>query len=163
MVIFTFVSRIIPDFCPAIHIQSKPMEASVTLKDRIKAVMQAKGIATALAFADSIGVSQATLSHILGTRGSLPSLDVLLRLNQRYPDINLNWLITGEGAMSAEIAQHYVLPPKPEPTSAPTLFDPIEPPKAETMPYQPVAEVHRREIAEIRVYFDDGTYEVYKR
>lgn len=55
---------------------------------------------TAGAFAESIGVAQATISHILGPRNKYPSTEVILRLHQRYNDINLEWLLTGEGEMS---------------------------------------------------------------
>jgi plasmid maintenance system antidote protein VapI len=49
---------------------------------------------TAGAFAESIGVAQATISHILGPRNKYPSTEVILRLHQRYTDINLEWLLT---------------------------------------------------------------------
>ena len=49
---------------------------------------------TAGAFAESIGVAQATISHILGPRNKYPSTEVILRLHQRYNDINLEWLLT---------------------------------------------------------------------
>ena len=52
---------------------------------------------TAGAFAESIGVAQATISHILGPRNKYPSTEVILRLHQRYNDINLEWLLTGKG------------------------------------------------------------------
>ena len=55
---------------------------------------------TAGAFAESIGVAQATISHILGPRNKYPSTEVILRLHQRYNDINLEWLLTGQGEMS---------------------------------------------------------------
>ena len=55
---------------------------------------------TAGAFAESIGVAQATISHILGPRNKYPSTEVILRLHQRYDDINLEWLLTGKGSMS---------------------------------------------------------------
>ena len=41
---------------------------------------------TAGAFAESIGVAQATISHILGPRNKYPSTEVILRLHQRYED-----------------------------------------------------------------------------
>jgi transcriptional regulator with XRE-family HTH domain len=47
---------------------------------------------TAGAFAESIGVAQATISHILGPRNKYPSTEVILRLHQRYNDINLEWI-----------------------------------------------------------------------
>ena len=37
---------------------------------------------------------------ILGPRNKYPSTEVILRLHQRYNDINLEWLLTGKGNMS---------------------------------------------------------------
>ena len=69
------------------------------IKDRIKMIMERENL-TAGAFAESIGVAQATISHILGPRNKYPSTEVILRLHHKYSDINLNWLLTGEGNMS---------------------------------------------------------------
>ena len=52
---------------------------------------------TAGAFAESIGVAQATISLILGPRNKYPCTVVILRLHQRYNDYNLEWLLTGIG------------------------------------------------------------------
>ena len=49
---------------------------------------------TAGAFAESIGASQATISHILSGRNK-PSVELVLRVHQRYEDINLEWLLAG--------------------------------------------------------------------
>jgi Bacteriophage CI repressor helix-turn-helix domain. len=54
---------------------------------------------TAGAFAESIDVAQATISHILSSRNN-PSTEVILKLHKRYNDINLEWLLTGKGNMS---------------------------------------------------------------
>ena len=60
----------------------------MSIKDRFKMVMDREKL-TAGAFAESIGVAQATISHILGPRNKYPSTEVILRLHQRYNDINL--------------------------------------------------------------------------
>ena len=48
--------------------------------------------------ADNIGVSRATISHILSGRNK-PSIDFFQKLLSTYPDLNSNWLITGIGYM----------------------------------------------------------------
>ena len=50
-------------------------------------------------FADSISVNRATISHILSGRNK-PSIDFLEKLLFVYPELNLNWLITGIGYMN---------------------------------------------------------------
>ena len=48
--------------------------------------------------ADKINVNRSTVSHILSGRNK-PSLDFLEKLLEKYPEFNLNWLITGLGYM----------------------------------------------------------------
>ena len=71
----------------------------MSIKDRFKMIMDREKL-TAGAFAESIGVAQATISHILGSRNKYPSTEVILKLHQCYKDINLEWLLTGKGNMS---------------------------------------------------------------
>lgn len=49
---------------------------------------------TPSAFADEIGISRGAMNHILNGRNK-PSLDVLLKIVNRYKNINLEWLIQG--------------------------------------------------------------------
>lgn len=133
---------------------------------------------TAGAFAESIGVAQATISHILGPRNKYPSTEVILRLYQRYDDINLEWLLTGKGSMSKN------------PTMENSEFDyPLFAEKPENAAKEPGETENRKEIAlettqkapkeivrqeiiykerpprkitEIRIFFDDNTYETFK-
>ena len=49
-------------------------------------------------FADSIGVARASISHILAGRNK-PGFDFIERMARQYPELNLEWLITGRGRM----------------------------------------------------------------
>lgn len=35
----------------------------------------------------------------LATKGTIPRADLLQELKEQHPQVNLNWLVTGEGAM----------------------------------------------------------------
>ena len=50
------------------------------------------------ALANKINVNKATVSHILSGRNK-PSIDFLEKLLEKYPNFNLNWLVTGVGYM----------------------------------------------------------------
>lgn len=71
------------------------------IKDRIKMIMEHEQM-TAAAFAESIGVAQATISHTLGDRNKYPSTDFIMRLHEKYNHISLDWLLTGKGNMTDE-------------------------------------------------------------
>ena len=51
--------------------------------------------------ADNIGVTRATISHILSGRNK-PSIDFLQKLLSVFPKLNSNWLITGIGYMNTD-------------------------------------------------------------
>ena len=49
-------------------------------------------------FADTIGVARASISHILAGRNK-PGFDFIESMARHYPELNLEWLITGRGRM----------------------------------------------------------------
>lgn len=51
---------------------------------------------TVSAFADEIGVQRSSLSHLLNGRNK-PSLDFVMKLVDTYPQVDLYWLLKGEG------------------------------------------------------------------
>ena len=67
------------------------------MHDRIKIWIESKGLKSS-SFADKIGVNRATISHILSGRNK-PSIDFLQKMIASFPDLNLNWIVSGEGFM----------------------------------------------------------------
>ena len=136
---------------------------------------------TAAQFAEKIGLSPSSLSHILNGRNN-PSLDVVMKIHKACNYVNLPWLIYGEGEMEwkAEV-------PKSEETgiSGMALFDesafftsegteerenrkemapktPIYAPKEIVREEIKYIEKPARKITEIRIFFDNGTYETFR-
>lgn len=66
-------------------------------KNRIEKIILEKKM-TSGQFAVEIGIQNSTLSHILNNRNN-PSLDVLKKILNRFPDISSDWLILGQGSM----------------------------------------------------------------
>lgn len=65
--------------------------------DRINMLLKAKNI-TVSQFTQAIKIQRSGMSHILSGRNK-PSLDFVLRVLKRYPEINPSWLLLGEGEM----------------------------------------------------------------
>jgi len=65
--------------------------------DQIKRVMKANDL-SATQFADEIGIQRSSVSHVLSGRNK-PSLDFMLKIKLRYPELNLDWLLLGDGEM----------------------------------------------------------------
>lgn len=69
----------------------------MSMNKRISLILQAKNISPAQ-LADDIGVQRSGISHIMNGRNK-PSLDFIQRILKKYPDINMKWLIFGDGQM----------------------------------------------------------------
>ena len=146
----------------------------MTIIERLKMILERVKL-TPGNFAEQIGVAPATISHILNGRNKYPSAEVLLRLHDTYPDIDLNWLLTGEGMMVKD---------NPDSLFTGTLFDDnlIKSTKSttdgenrkeiasestkntdNTIVKQEIIYKEKpvRKIEEIRIFFDDGTYETF--
>lgn len=67
------------------------------MNDRLQQFLAAENINQAQ-FADSIGVARASVSHILAGRNK-PGYDFLLNMMRRYPELNIEWLLSGSGKM----------------------------------------------------------------
>ena len=66
-------------------------------RDRVLQVMQSEGM-NAKQFCQEVGISQGTLSNIMGGRNK-PSLDVMQAILRRFRSVNCDWLIMGVGTM----------------------------------------------------------------
>ena len=190
------------------------------MRERIKEIIEREGMGQSQ-FADYIGVTRPALSHILAGRNN-PSLEVIMRIHQKFPKINILWLFDGEGSYEGDGVADYPAGTLVEDkvdenaSSSPTLqaadnYDeqqpaastriidaqsqsrfyqgelfaenavfategtgvaknrkeiPLQtPPKA---PYLSDAQIEfarkslQRKIVEIKIFFDDGTYETFK-
>jgi transcriptional regulator with XRE-family HTH domain len=145
------------------------------IKDRIKQIMEKEHM-MAGNFADSIGVQQSTLSHVINGRNR-PSLDVVMKIHQRYNYVNLEWLLYGTGEMMDKTVYpgHNPLPlfgqNQENKNVEPEDFKnrkpaPVETPILDSKPavIQEIKYIERplRKITEIRIFFDDNTYETFK-
>ena len=147
------------------------------MKDRIAQIIQSEGL-TAAQFAEKIGISAPSLSHILSGRNK-PSLDVVMKIHKSLDYININWLLYGEGDMEADV----------DDDNNPRMTGLEMDENGEFLPEGQVADEYRkdlpsqsapfapkeivreevkyiekpsRKISEIRIFFDDGTFETFR-
>jgi len=69
-------------------------------------------------FADRIGVGRPVVSHILSGRNE-PSLNVVQRVSEAFPELSLPWLLSGTGPMLARAAPGTTPTPTPENAGTP--------------------------------------------
>ena len=149
------------------------------MKDRIKQIQDSTGM-TQSDFAHHIGLSPAALSSLYGGRTN-PTLKTVECIQSKFPDINLIWLINGEGDMF--LNNKSISPEQPQ-EQEPSLSFEDSPKTPQNTPQKlpksmaiqtsvkntPINQVKnevknpdkpKRSITEIRVYFDDLTYETF--
>lgn len=126
-------------------------------RDRVLKIMQSEGM-NAKQFCQEVGISQGTLSNIMGGRNK-PSLDVMQAILRRFRAINCDWLIMGIGNMYLSSGLE---------NSQPELFGNEE--SAEDVESsdaialcntKPVLETLQgaRTVEKVLIFYSDGTFE----
>ncbi|SIQ32936.1 Helix-turn-helix [Chryseobacterium sp. RU37D] len=100
------------------------------LNERISKVIEYSKL-TSSEFADEIDVQRSSISHITSGRNK-PSLEFIIKIKSRFPEILWDWLVTGEGEMLKSDLQETMEniskisenaeEEKSKPTSLPDLF-----------------------------------------
>ena len=151
--------------------------------DRIKLILKDKDL-TPSVFADTIGVSRGTVSHILNGRNDkkcLPSANTIDKILKTFPDISPAWFMNGLGQMykheriminpdSSKNNREPDLfaenqPVKPSNESAHNEYPPKIEVKAPVEPTKPVEikeinlpEITSKKIDKIIIFFSDKTF-----
>lgn len=71
--------------------------------DRLIQFQQSAGVGGMNKFESYVGISNGYLSNMKKKEGAVSS-DVMLKVLAKFPDLNLDWLITGEGDMLKSVA-----------------------------------------------------------
>ena len=126
-------------------------------RDRVLQVMQSVGM-NAKQFCQEVGISQGTLSNIMGGRNK-PSLDVMQAILRRFRAVSCDWLIMGVGTMYVSGAREEgVLPLFDSDTHAEEVVVPVT--NAVVEEKKPmVAVAASRTVSKIMVFYSDGTFE----
>ena len=103
---------------------------------RVQQFLDAENISQAQ-LADTLGVARAGISHILSGRNK-PGFDFLEAMALHYPQISMDWLLTGKGRMykdaGSAIGENPVFASAPAP----------------------------RRVSKILVFYDDNTFEEFQ-
>jgi len=113
--------------------------------DRIEKVMAHYDL-SASTFADKIGVQRSSISHLLKGRNK-PSLDFLLKIKNAYPDMDINWILFGQGNLTNTITNSSKSIIAPPPTAVKNLSSPKS---------------KNKEIDKVIIFYTDGTFKLYK-
>lgn len=149
------------------------------MKDRIRQLMESQHM-TQQNFAQALNMSPASLSSIFNDR-TRPTLNHVEAIKNKFPTINIDWLLFGRGDMFLSGED------QPSPSSAPTStaeelrldFDgstsraPISyadsparqsvvtPPSYRSMQELKIMDKQTRKVSSIQVIYDDSTIEIF--
>ncbi|EFZ37480.1 DNA-binding helix-turn-helix protein [Hoylesella oralis ATCC 33269] len=144
------------------------------MKDRIRQLMINQHM-TQQSFADMLGISPASLSGIFTGRTN-PTLNHVDAIKKKFPSINLDWLLYGHGAMFADdktleetetvdsnaaepmidFDTHSALSSSAPDVQAQKISNNVEKTIVKYL------DKPQRKITEIRVFYDDQTWETFK-
>ena len=145
------------------------------MKDRIRQIMESQKM-TQQNFSQFLGISSAALSSIFNGR-TKPTLNIVEAIHRKLPQVNMLWLLYGEGeSLSPSTVGETTQPEPVERRQGGLQFDfedaPQEPVKTPSVharrtvkePADVVETMKNpdnavRHIIEIKVYYDDLTYE----
>lgn len=150
------------------------------MKERITKIMQKEEMSS-VQFAEKIDISPSSLSHILNGRNK-PSLEVVMKIHKACSYVNLLWLLYGEGEMEmpadnqnvedSGISGMMMLGENPifasygaeerENRKEMEVRTPVFAPKEIVREEVKYIEKPAKKITEIRIFFDNGTYETFR-
>ncbi len=133
-------------------------------------------------FAQNIGVQRATIQHIMSGRNE-PSLKIIQAIHESYPDVSLEWMMSGKGSAIPVLDNSTAEPSYPLFADAENPIFPASTPNSDKQPIlsgEPEASKPRKKadnkanrmdftalqntasgkyIKEVIVFYNDGTYQ----
>jgi len=73
---------------------------------RLQKILEHYGV-SATAFSEEIEFNRSTISHLLSGRNK-PSLEFVMKVLQKYPEVELYWLLNGKGSFPLEKNQRTI-------------------------------------------------------
>lgn len=114
----------------------------------------------ASALADSLGVLRSSISHLLSERNKT-SLDFVLKIVDKYPEVDLYWLLYGKGSFPKEEK-------KPTATPLPTEipFPEVNPLDNSEKNIKTISETsvkkEKKQIQKIIFFYEDNSFEIFE-
>ncbi|MBK5214143.1 MAG: helix-turn-helix transcriptional regulator [Flavobacteriaceae bacterium] len=125
---------------------------------------------TATAFAEELDFNRSTISHLLSGRNK-PSLEFMMKLLQKFPEVEMNWLLLGKGTFpssSENRVDAVASKQKPVTTEGKSLdlFSEAEPAgrQENNTEGKKTLQISKnsRDIERIVIFYSDGSFNIYQ-
>jgi len=137
---------------------------------RVKKIIELKDLNPSY-FADQIGISRSSMNHVLNGRNN-PSLDVMIKILEKYPDINSDWLLFEKAPMfrsEKPVIQTSLFgttavdsPQEPVATEhikETVVKSPVEVPKIPIIEEVIIEKSELKKISKIMIFYSDSTFD----
>lgn len=132
--------------------------------ERIKQILEYYSESSS-SFAETIDVPRSSISHLLSGRNK-PSLDFVMKIIDKYPEVDLYWLLYGTGYFPKRLVTAESAKENSKTTvknRTPNLF--AETRRKEESPIKnsnmTISEIDKK-LKKVVLLYEDGTFEVYK-
>jgi transcriptional regulator with XRE-family HTH domain len=136
------------------------------MNERLAIFLRAEQLSPAQ-FADLMGVQRSGVSHILSGRNK-PGFDFFLTFLQKFPAVNIEWLISGRGKMYKDMETKPLFPdcaglPISGETATPGIPAAVAPTpevvaENPAPPAAPAKTPEARRIEKVMILYSDGTF-----
>ena len=118
---------------------------------RLQKILDYYGV-SATAFSEEISFNRSTISHLLSGRNK-PSLEFVMKVLQKYPEIELYWLLNGKGNFPSE--DKSAIPPIPQ-------VEKYTPDDNNPKFSEKSIQNSDKSIDRIVIFYKDGSFKAYK-
>lgn len=122
---------------------------------------------TATNLADEVGFNRSSISHLLSGRNK-PSLEFVMKLLEKFPELTLEWLVNGKGSFMPSDEKPAPSPPNTSGKTA-DLFSQMEEEPRSTYGSRPAVKSNDtvddkgKVIERIVIFYSDGTFRAYHK
>ncbi len=114
-------------------------------------------------FAEKIGVQRSSISHLISGRNK-PSLEFIQKILSGFPEINPEWILSGQGKMlkNGIIPEHGILPFENSPVKdLGELQEPVKRESSRTTIRKKTVDTEEKQVEKIIYLFKDKTFREY--
>ncbi len=122
---------------------------------RLQIIMEFYGLSSS-GLADEIDFNRSSISHLLSGRNK-PSLEFVMKILEKFPDVKLYWLLNGKGNFPDSELENENSEEKIAITTDSSKDEKVEDKKLNQLP-----NVNSGTIDRIIIFYKDGTFKEYK-
>ena len=127
------------------------MVNSENFTKRLEKIIDFYGL-SATAFSEAIDFNRSTISHLLSGRNK-PSLEFVMKVVQKFPEVELYWLLNGKGSFPAQKENNEQGGGKKKNLTTSSTSNQVS--------HKKIASTNEGEIDKIIIFYKDGSFKAY--